>query len=160
MSWPRYTTTMATISKVRPKIPFWDKLQKDECKSVSEFYSHANKIMRLETAHKFVRARKPTPSEKSNDNDKKWKNRDRRPSPEKTNNKAKASDLRVLWPPPGKFINYTDLVSLREDVFMAAEQTGVFRYVETTPKGTRISTAGSIKTLVTPPRSSSPLKTR
>ena len=33
----------------------------------------------------------------------------------------------MLQPPPNKFTNYTDLVSSREDVFMATEQTGVFK---------------------------------
>ena len=112
---------MAAISGVRPETSFWDKLQKDECKSLSEFYKRADKIICLETAREAVQAGKPTCSEKSNDNDKKQKNRDRRPSLEKTNKKAKAPDLRVPRPPPGKFKNYTDLISSREDIFLATE---------------------------------------
>ena len=38
---------MATISGVQPDTPFWDKLQKDECKSLLEFYMLADKIMSL-----------------------------------------------------------------------------------------------------------------
>ena len=83
--------------------------------------------IRLETAREAIQARKLAPAEKSGDNGKKQKNRDRHPSPEKTNKKSKVPDLRVPRPPPSKFTNYTDLVSSREDVFMAAEQTGVFK---------------------------------
>ena len=67
---------MAAISGVRPETPFWDKLQKDECKLLMEFYRCTDKIIRLETACEVVQAGKPTPSEKNNDNDKKWKNGD------------------------------------------------------------------------------------
>ena len=51
---------MAAISGVRPKTPFWDKLQKDECKMLQEFYRRANKIMRLETAREAVHAGRST----------------------------------------------------------------------------------------------------
>ena len=112
---------MVAISEVRPETPFWDKLQKDECKLLSKFYRHTNKIMQSETAREAIKAGKFTPSEKSNDNKKKWKNRDCRPSLEKTYKKAKAHDQRVPRPPPDKFTNYTYLISSREDVFMAAE---------------------------------------
>ena len=81
---------MAAISGVQPDTPFWDKLQKDECKLLSEFYRRADKIMRLETAHEAIQAGNSTPSEKSNDNGKKRKNGDRHPSLEKTNKRAKA----------------------------------------------------------------------
>ena len=64
---------MTVISEVRLEIPFWDKLHKDKCKSLMEFYRHANKIMRLETAREAVQAGKSTPYEKNNDNDKKQK---------------------------------------------------------------------------------------
>ena len=101
--------------------PFWDKLQKDEYKSLLEFYKRADKIMHLEAVREAVQAGKSTPSEKNNDNGKKRKNEDRRPSSEKTNKKAKAPDMRVLRPPPGKFTNFTNLVSSWEDVFMATE---------------------------------------
>ena len=40
---------MAAISGVRPNIPFWDKLQKYECKKLAEFYRRPDKIMHLET---------------------------------------------------------------------------------------------------------------
>ena len=83
--------------------------------------------MRLETAHEAIQAGKSTPSEKNNDNGKKWKNGDHRPSLEKTNKKTKAPDMRVLRPPAGKFTNYTDLVFSQEDVFISAEQTRVFK---------------------------------
>ena len=118
---------MAAISGVRPNTPFWDKLQKDECKTLAKFYRRANKIMRLETAREAIQAGKSAPAKKSNDNGKKWKNGDCHPSPDKANKKSKAPDLRVQRPPPNKFTNYTDLVSSREDVFMAAEHTGMFK---------------------------------
>ena len=41
---------MVAIFGVRPETPFWDKLQKDECKSLQEFYKWMDKIMHLETA--------------------------------------------------------------------------------------------------------------
>ena len=47
---------MAAISRVRPDTSFWDKLQKDECKSLLEFYRRADKIMHLETAQKAIQA--------------------------------------------------------------------------------------------------------
>ena len=115
------------ISGVRAETPFWDKLQKDECKLLMEFYRRANMMMRLETTHEAVQVGKPTPCKKNNDNDKKRKNGDRHPSLEKTNKKAKTPNMKVLWHYPGKFTNYTDLVSSREDVFMAAEQIRVFK---------------------------------
>ena len=48
---------MAAIFGVRPDITFWDKLQKDECKLLSEFYRSTDKIMRLETAREAIQAR-------------------------------------------------------------------------------------------------------
>ena len=112
---------MAAIFGLRPKTPFWDKLQKNECKSLQEFYRRTNKIMRLETACETVQIGKSTPSEKNNDHSKKQKNGDRRPSLDKTNKKAKALDLKVLRLLPGKFTNYTDLIDSRKDVFLATE---------------------------------------
>ena len=53
----------AAILGVRPETPFWDKLQKDECKTLQEFYRRANKIMRLETAREAVHARRSTLAE-------------------------------------------------------------------------------------------------
>ena len=83
--------------------------------------------MRLETAREAIQARKLAAAEKSNDNGKKRKNGDRHPSLEKASKKSKAPDLRVPRPPPSKFTNYTNLVSSRENVFMAVEQTEVFK---------------------------------
>ena len=54
---------MAAISEVRLETPFWDKLQKDECKTLQEFYRRADKIMHLEIAREVVHAGKPTPTE-------------------------------------------------------------------------------------------------
>ena len=86
---------MATISGVRPETSFWDKLQKDECKTLQEFYRRADKIMRLETASEAVQAERSTlaeaqreiaplgnleSAEKNRDN-KKRKSADRRQSP-------------------------------------------------------------------------------
>ena len=76
-----------------------------------EFYKRADKIMRLEIAREAIQAEKLIPAEKSNDNGKKRKNGDCHPSPEKSNKKSKAPDLRVSRPPPSKFTNYIDLVS-------------------------------------------------
>ena len=112
---------MATISGVRPDTPLWDKLQKDECKTLAEFYRRVDKIMRLETAREAIQTGKSAPVEKSNDNGKKWKNGDRQPSLDKANKKSKALDLSVPRPPPSKFTTYADLVSSRKDIFMAAE---------------------------------------
>ena len=83
--------------------------------------------MLFETAREAIQAGKLAPAEKNNDNGKKRKNEDRHLSPEKTNKKPKAPNQKVPRPPPNKFTNYTDLVSSREDVFIAAEQTGVFK---------------------------------
>ena len=47
---------MAAILGVQPETPFWDKLQKDECKTLQEFYRQTDKIMRLETAREAVHA--------------------------------------------------------------------------------------------------------
>ena len=54
---------MVAISGVRPETPFWDKLQKDECKTLQEFYRLADKIMSLETAKEAVIAGRSTPVE-------------------------------------------------------------------------------------------------
>ena len=112
---------MTAISGVRRDTPIWDKLQRDECKSLVEFYRRANKIMCLETAWEAIKARKPASIEKNNDNGKKQKNGDRHPSLEKMNKKPKALDQRAPRPPSCKFTNYTDLFSSREDIFMATE---------------------------------------
>ena len=86
---------MAVISRVRPDTPFWDKLQKDECKTLAEFYRRADKSMHLETIRKAIQAGKSGATEKINDNGKKRKNGDLHPSLEKANKKSKAPDLRV-----------------------------------------------------------------
>ena len=110
---------MATISRVRHDTLF--KLQKDDCKSLAKFYRRADKIMHLDTAQETIQARKPVLAEKNNDNGKKQKNEDRCPSLEKMNKKPNAPDQKVARPPPSEFTNYTDLISLQEDVLMAAE---------------------------------------
>ena len=86
---------MAAISRVRPETPFWDKLQKDECKTLAEFYRRVDKIMHLKTAREAIQAGKSAIVEKSDDNGKKRKNGDHHPSLEKANKKSKAPDLRV-----------------------------------------------------------------
>ena len=45
---------MVVISRVRPETPFCDKLQKEACKSLQEFYRCINKIMLFETAREAV----------------------------------------------------------------------------------------------------------
>ena len=109
-----------------------------------EFYRRADKIMCLEIAREAVCAgkpaptetsfetaqtRKPTPTEKSRKN-KKHKNGDRRRSPEANNKKAKSPDQRVLIPPPSKYTNFTYLTRLREKVFLATEQRGVYKQLD------------------------------
>ena len=54
---------MVAISGVRPEIPFWNRLQKDECKTIQEFYRRADKIIHLEIAREVVHAGKSTPVE-------------------------------------------------------------------------------------------------
>ena len=151
---------MVAISGVRPETPFWDKLQKDKCKSLQEFYRCADKIMLLETAHEAVQVGKFTPSEKNNDYSKKRKNGDHRPSSDKTNKKAKASDLRVLPSLLGKFTNYTNLATSREDFFWLQSSreylSGLTRCREITLRGIRTSSVDSIKISAIPPRSASP----
>ena len=53
---------MAMISGVRPETPFWDKLQKDECKTLQKFYRRAYKIM-LETLWEAVLTGRSVPAE-------------------------------------------------------------------------------------------------
>ena len=62
---------MAIISRVRPDALFYDKLLKDECKTLAEFYRRVDKIMRLETAREVIQAGKSAPTEKSGNNGKK-----------------------------------------------------------------------------------------
>ena len=57
-------TTMA-ISGVRSDTPFWDKIQKDECKTLAEFYRRTDKIMRLETAREPFRRESQLPQKKA-----------------------------------------------------------------------------------------------
>ena len=83
--------------------------------------------MCLEIFREAIQAGKPAPAEKNNDNGKKRKNGDCHPSLEKTNKKPKAPNQRVPRPPPSKLTNYTNLVSSREDVFMAIEKIGIFK---------------------------------
>ena len=54
---------MTTISGVRPETLFWDKLQKDECKTLEEFYRRIDKIMHVEIAREAVHAGRSTPVE-------------------------------------------------------------------------------------------------
>ena len=51
---------MAAIYRVQPETPFWDKLQKDECKTLQEFYRRADKIMCLEISREAVQAERST----------------------------------------------------------------------------------------------------
>ena len=132
---------MAVISSVRPEMPFWDKLQKDECKTLQEFYRRADKIMHLETAREEVHVEKSTPSEtlretaqagksapvEKNEENKKRKNGDRRRSPDANHKQAKSPDQRVSRPLPSKYTNFTDLTRSNEVVFLATEQIGVYK---------------------------------
>ena len=56
---------MAAISRVQPETPFSDKLQKDECKSLQEFYRRADKIIWLETTHELYKQESPLPQRKT-----------------------------------------------------------------------------------------------
>ena len=132
---------MAMISGVRPETHFWDKLQKDEYKTLQEFYRRADKIMRLETAREAVQAGRLTATEaqcevalsgksesaEKNGDNKKWKSRDRRRSPDTNQKKAKSPDQWVTRPTPSKYNSFTDLTRSREDVFLATEHTGVYK---------------------------------
>ena len=76
-----------------------------------------------------MEAGKSTPLEKNNDHhSKKQKNRDRRPSLDKTTKKVKAPDLRILRPPPSKYTNYAYLTASHEDVLLVVEPSGVFKW--------------------------------
>ena len=88
---------------------------------MSKFYRRADNIMSLETAQEAIQAGKSTPTEKNNDMTKSRKMEIVVHLQKKMNKKPKAPDQRVPRPPPSKFMNYTDLVSSRKDVFMAAE---------------------------------------
>ena len=136
---------MAAISGVRCETPFWDKIQKDECKTLQEFYRRADKIMRLETTREAVLAgrstlaevsreivptRKSQSTNKDKDN-KKRKNGDRQRSPDAHQKKAKSPDQRVTRPSSSKYNNFTDLMRSREDVFLATEHTGVYKQSDT-----------------------------
>ena len=95
---------MVAISRVRPKTPFWDKLQKDECKTLQEFCRRADKIMRLETAREVALTKRSTlakasreiaptrktQSAENNRDNKKRKNGDRRRSPDAHQKKQRA----------------------------------------------------------------------
>ena len=132
---------MAAISGVRPETPFWDKLLKDECKTLQELYHQADKIMCLETAWEAVNAGRSVPAEalhegvqvgksittEKNEDNKKRKSGDLRWSPSAHKKKAKSPDQRVLRPPLSKYNNFTDLIRSREDVFLATEHTGVYK---------------------------------
>ena len=128
---------MAALLGVRLETPFWDKLQKDECKMLQEFYRRADKIMRLkvvhagkptptETPHETGQVGKSTPAEKSGKN-KKHKSGNHRWSQEANNKKAKSPDQRVPRPPSSKYTNFTDLTGSREEVLLATEQTSVYK---------------------------------
>ena len=86
--------------------------------------------MFLETACEAIQVGKSTPAEKNNDNGKKHKNKDHHPSLKKLNKKPKALDQRVPRPPPGKLMNYTNLLSSQEDVYMGAEHTRLFKWLD------------------------------
>ena len=80
---------------------------------------HAGKSTAFETLHKIAPAGKSTSSEK-NGNNKKHKNGDHWQSPD-SNKKSKDTNLRAPRPPPSKYTNYTELVSLYEGVFLVTE---------------------------------------
>ena len=97
---------MAAISGVRLETPFWGKLQKDESKTLQEFYRRADKIMHLETAREVVLIERSTPAEASHEiaptrkfqstqkdgDNKKHKNGDHRRSLDAHQKKAKSPD--------------------------------------------------------------------
>ena len=132
---------MAAISRVQPETPFWDKLQKDECKTLQEFYRRADKIMHLQTAREVVHAERSTPVEapheitttgkfmfaKKNRDSKKHKSGDHQRSSDAHQKKAKSPYQRVSRPPPSKYNNFIDLTRSREDVFLATEHTGMYK---------------------------------
>ena len=101
---------MATILEVRPETAL---------EAV-----HASKSTPFKTPRETVQTGKSTPTEKSEES----KNGDCRRSPETNNNKAKSPDQKVPRPHLSKYTNFTDLIGSREEVFLATEQTGVFKW--------------------------------
>ena len=55
------------INRVLPEIPFWDKLQQKECRSVSEFYRKTNKFLKLENSKEALHKAQGMSTNKKND---------------------------------------------------------------------------------------------
>ena len=87
---------------------------------------HARKPAPIETPCEITQAGKSTPAKKSRKN-KKRKNGDRRWSLDVNNKKAKSPDQRIPRPSLSKYTKFTDLIWSREEVFLATEQTGVYK---------------------------------
>ena len=115
--------------------------------------------MCLETTGEAIQAGKPAPAKKNNDNGKKQKNGDHRPSLEKTNKKPKAPNQRVPRPPPSKFTNYTDMISSWPQSKLGYSSSLTY-CVETALRGTRISTVSTTRKSVIPLKSASPSRMR
>ena len=82
-----------------------------------------------ETPPETAPTRKSTLTEKGKEN-KKHKNEDHRRSLEANNKKAKSLDQRVPRPLPSKYTKFTDLPRSREEVFLATEQTCVYKLLD------------------------------
>ena len=85
--------------------------------------------MTVEAPRETVQAGKSTSAE-NNEENKKHKSGDRRRSPDANNKKAKSPDQRVPRPSLSKYTNFTDLTSSRDEVFLATEQTGVYKQTD------------------------------
>ena len=155
---------MVAIFGVWPDTPFWDKLQKDECKSLSEFYRRTDKIMRLEMAREAIQAKKSTPTEKNNDNGKKRKN-EVVAHLQKRQIRSPRLQIRESYNllPASSRTTPTQSPHQRTFSWLWSRQrysTGLTRYMETAPRWTKTNIAGTTKTSVTPLRNASPSRMR
>ena len=87
---------------------------------------HAGKFVLSKTPRKAPQAGKPAPAKKSEES-KKHKNVDRQRSPETNNKKTESPNQMVPRPPLSRYTNFTELTSSREELFLATEQTDVFK---------------------------------
>ena len=169
---------MEAISGVRPETPFWEKLQKDECKTLQEFYRRVDKIIFLETDREAVHARRSTsaeapheftpagkfmPAEKNRDS-KKCKSGDRPRSPDAHQKKAKSCDHRVPRPLRASTITSPTWWG-RVRMYFLPQSTRAcindpIRCRETARRGTRINTIDFTEISATPQKNASPSKTR
>ena len=67
MTWSVDAGVLAhTTNGVLPETPFWDELQQNECRSVSEFYKKASKFLKLEDSKEALRRAEGVGASKKN----------------------------------------------------------------------------------------------